>query len=75
MSSIVLLPRQPIAAVLHIVLVIDEKTSLVRRSVIVDSLGNRTEYGFSEVQLGAKIDSKKFDFKIPKGVSVLRQGE
>ncbi len=67
-----LVPKEPIAAVDHVEVAIDTKAMRVRRSMVFDSLGNRTEYHFLDVKLGAAVDAKKFDFKIPEGVSVIR---
>jgi outer membrane lipoprotein carrier protein len=67
-----LVPKKPMPAVDHIVLVVDGKTHKVRESVVFDPLGNRTEYHFSDVQFGAKVETAKFAFTVPPGVSVLR---
>lgn len=65
-------PKEPLAAVDHLQLIVDPATGRVRGSIVVDPLGNRSEYAFSEVQFGIPLDDKRFAFEIPKDVSVLR---
>ncbi|MBI3179848.1 MAG: outer membrane lipoprotein carrier protein LolA [Deltaproteobacteria bacterium] len=67
-------PKQELASIDHTVLIVDAKAFRVLRSIIFDTLGNRTEYVFSAVKFGAKISGKKFDFVMPQGVSILRAG-
>ncbi len=67
-----LVPKEPLAAVDHVVLVIDPKAKRVRRSLVFDALGNRTEYQFSDVKLGITVKPEKFDFTIPDGVNRVR---
>lgn len=69
--SIVLSPKEQIAAVDHIQLDTDATTGKVRRSIVFDPLGNRTEYVFKDLDLSAKVADTKFNFTIPAGVSVL----
>ncbi len=67
-----LAPKEPVAAVDHVVLIIDTAASRVKSSLVYDALGNRTEYHFTDLTFGQKLDPKKFQFEVPKGVSVLR---
>ena len=67
-----LVPRQPIRTVKTVVLAVAPQSKRPRVSVIYDPLGNHTEYAFSDFVKETKIPSKKFRFKIPKNVSVLR---
>lgn len=69
--SIVLSPKDPIASVERIQLDTDGPSGKVRRSIVVDPLGNRTEYVFKDLDLAAKVADSKFAFTIPAGVSVL----
>ncbi len=69
--SILLTPKEPIAAVERIQLDTDSASGRVRRSIVVDPLGNRTEYVFKDLDLAAKVADAKFAFSIPAGVSVL----
>lgn len=71
-TSIVLKPKEPLASVEHIQLDVDPQTARVRRSIVFDPLGNRTEYVFTTLDLAAKVSDGKFAFTIPSGVSVLR---
>lgn len=66
-------PKEQIPTVDHSLIVVDRKTSLVRKSIVFDHLKNRTEYQFSDLELNARVPDAKFAFEIPKGVSVLRQ--
>ena len=65
-------PKSEIPTVDHTVFAVDPKTDRVRVSVVYDPLGNRTEYRFTDLTFGAKIQDLKFQFEVPKGVSVLR---
>ena len=65
-------PREPMASVDHVVLVVDPRAQRVRRSRVMDALGNSSEYVFSDVRFGVPISGTKFDFTMPEGVSVLR---
>lgn len=70
--SVILIPKEAIAAVERIQLDADPTSGRVKRSVVVDPLGNRTEYVFKDLDLDAKVADAKFAFTIPTGVSVLR---
>lgn len=70
--AVLLHPKEPLSAVDRIQLDVDAGTHRVRRSVVFDPLGNRTEYVFSDFDFDAKVSDEKFDFQIPPGVSVLR---
>jgi outer membrane lipoprotein-sorting protein len=65
-------PRGELAGVDHSALVIDRATSHVRRSVVFDPLGNRTEYHFGAVHNGAPLADAKFSFTPPPGVAQIR---
>jgi outer membrane lipoprotein carrier protein len=65
-------PKAEIPTVDHTVLAVDPKSDRVRVSVVYDPLGNRTEYRFTDFKLGARVSDEKFQFEVPKGVSVLR---
>jgi outer membrane lipoprotein-sorting protein len=47
----------------------------VRRMVIHERAGNTSEFVFRNLQTNVKVDSKQFQFKIPKGVEVVRLDE
>ena len=65
-------PKKAMASVDHVVLVVDPKTQRVRRSRVMDALGNSSEYVFSNVRFNAPMPDSKFVFTMPEGVSVLR---
>lgn len=65
-------PKADLPTVDHSLLVVDPKTHRVRKSVVFDPLGNRTEYSLTDLNFGANVKAAKFDFKVPKGVSVIR---
>ena len=67
-----LYPKEALPTLKSVVLVVDPKTKRPKLSVIYDNLGNRTEYGLTNLQKEKDIPAKKFAFKIPDGVSVLR---
>lgn len=71
-QQLALTPKQPLAAVERVVFEIDPASALVRRSVVYDPLGNRSEYVFTEVTLGCRVAERKFAFERPKDVSVIR---
>ncbi|MBN1962965.1 MAG: outer membrane lipoprotein carrier protein LolA [Deltaproteobacteria bacterium] len=66
-----LTPKTPIAAVAHIILEIDTKRGYVNRSIVYDPLGNQSEYTFSNIAIGCKVDEAKFIFNRPEGVNVV----
>ena len=65
-------PKQAIPSIQRVVLAVDVRTARIGRSVVYDPLGNSTEYALSDLRFDMAIDDKKFDFKVPDGVSVLR---
>ena len=67
-----LAPREGVAAVSRIHVIIDASGKYVRRSVVYDGLGNRTTYLFSDVVFGASLPDAGFVFNMPDGVNVLR---
>lgn len=71
-TSVLLSPKEPIPSVDVIQLSVDGTTFRVVRSVVFDPLGNRTEYEFSDIEFGAKVPDKKFNFRVPPGVNLIR---
>ncbi|MEE8408943.1 MAG: outer membrane lipoprotein carrier protein LolA [Myxococcota bacterium] len=65
-------PKENIPTVDHSLLIVNPKNHRVRMLVVFDPLGNRTEYHFDNIEFGADIPDKKFNFVVPKGVSILR---
>ena len=67
-----MVPKQALPTVKSVILVVDSQSKRPKLSVIYDNLGNKTEYAFSGFKKEKNIPSKKFAFRIPQGVSVLR---
>ena len=65
-------PKQAIASIQRVILAVNVRTARVQRSIVYDPLGNFTEYALSDLRFDMAIDDKKFNFKVPDGVSVLR---
>ncbi len=55
-----------------LVLELDQETYDMRRIIIRESSGNTSEFLFTNVLANIKIENKKFQFKIPKGVEEIR---
>lgn len=71
-AVLALWPRQPLAGVHHVLMMIDKSNHRVAMSVLFDPLGNRTEYRFSNVKFHAEIAEANFHFEKPPGVQELR---
>lgn len=65
-------PKEVVPSVNYVLVVVDPKAKQVRTSIVYDQLGNRAEYHFKDVLLGSTVPDAKFEFKVPKGVSVLQ---
>jgi outer membrane lipoprotein carrier protein len=70
-----LAPRDPQADYTFLVLEIDAATFDIRRMVIHERTGNTSEFILTDVATNVKVDGKQFDFKVPKGVEVVRLDE
>jgi outer membrane lipoprotein carrier protein len=70
-----LIPRGDSAEYAYTVIECDQGSYDVRRVMIRERTGNTSEFVFSNVQTNVKIDSRQFQFKIPKGVEVVRVDE
>lgn len=70
-----LTPKKPMASATKVLMFVEPGTYRVMTSVVFDSLGNRTEYRFSEVKFGQNLKSQYFEISIPSGVQRLRAGE
>jgi len=71
-QSVRLTPKDGGANFSFLVLEIDPKSNNLQRLVLRERNGNILEYIFSDLKFDAKISDKKFEFKIPEGVEVLR---
>jgi outer membrane lipoprotein carrier protein len=47
----------------------------LQRILIVEQTGNTSEFWFSNISINVKMDIKQFQFKVPKGVEVVRVDE
>lgn len=70
-----LVPRSSQRDYDYVVLELDEKTYDLRRIVIGEKTGNTSEFIFANTERNIKIDDKQFQFKVPKGVEVVRMEE
>ena len=66
-----LTPLKPLANVEYVLVVLQKGQPHIDKTILVDALGNETSYVFSHQKRNLKLASALFDFKIPKGVSVL----
>jgi outer membrane lipoprotein carrier protein len=67
-----LTPRGGGAEYAHVLLECDKDRYDLRRIVIEERTGNTSEFLFSNLATNVKVDSKQFQFKVPKGVEVVR---
>ena len=67
-----LVPRKPEGEYAFLVLELDNRTFDLRRIAIRDSGGSTSEFLLSDVSTNIKLDNKLFQFKVPKGVEVIR---
>jgi outer membrane lipoprotein carrier protein len=67
-----LTPRADDLEYSYLVLECDQKTFELRRIVIRERTGNRSEFLLTNIRTNDRIDRKQFEFKIPKGVELIR---
>jgi outer membrane lipoprotein carrier protein len=70
-----LAPRVAEQGYAYLVLEVDQKDYDLRRMVIREASGNTSEFLLANVMLNPKVDSRQFEFTIPKGVEVIRRDE
>lgn len=68
-----LIPRTPQGDFSHIVLEIDPSTSIISRLTIVEPIGARNEYVFSDIVENRKVPNKVFKLRLPSDVEVVEQ--
>jgi len=68
-----LTPRQPRGEFSRVLVEIDPSTYLIHRLSVIEPVGNRNDYIFTNIMQNIRVPSKKFKFKIPAGVEVIRQ--
>ena len=67
-----LTPRRSDPDYAFLVLECDRNSHELRRIIIRELTGNTSEFVLSNLVTNAKVDGKEFQFKIPKGVEVIR---
>jgi outer membrane lipoprotein carrier protein len=70
-----LTPRSTEADYSYVVVECNGSSYDVYRIVIHEHTGNTSEFVLSKMQTNVKVDNKQFQFKIPKGVEVVRLDE
>jgi len=73
--QLVLTPRRGRESYQKLILEVDAQSYQVRRMVLLDLIGNITEYRFSNIKENLNLPERFFQFKVPRGVEVypLRQ--
>lgn len=66
-----LVPKTPSAQVRTLVFVVDEKTALVKRTILHDQQGGVNRMTFSGIEINRGVDARKFAFTPPGGTRVL----
>ncbi len=70
MYQLVLTPRSEGESYQKLILEVDTQTYQVRKMVLLDLIGNISEYSFSNIKENLKLSESFFQFKIPKGVEI-----
>jgi outer membrane lipoprotein carrier protein len=70
-----LTPRGPQSEYAYVVIEYDLSTYDIGYIVIRERTGNTSEFMFRNLKTDIKVDSRQFQFKIPKGVEVVRLDE
>ncbi len=70
-----LVPIDPDPSYAYFVLECDSRTFDLRRIVVREGTGNTSEFLLTNLQTNLRTDNIRFDFKIPKGVEVIRVDE
>jgi outer membrane lipoprotein carrier protein len=65
-------PRSSGSAYSFLVLELDRETRDIRRIVIREKTGNTSEFLLTDMTTNVKIEDGKFQFKMPKGIEVVR---
>lgn len=68
--QLVLTPRRGRESYQKLILEVDTQTYQVRKMVLLDLIGNISEYSFSNIKENLKLPESFFQFNIPKGVEV-----
>jgi outer membrane lipoprotein carrier protein len=70
-----LTPRAGNAGYAYVVMECDGSSFDLRSIVIRDLTGDTSEFLFANLRINARVDSQQFQFRIPKGVEVVRMDE
>jgi len=68
-----LVPRTPQGDFSHIVLEVDPATGIISRLLVVEPIGARNEYTFSEIVENRKVSDKVFKLRLPSDVEIVEQ--
>ena len=71
-TTLTLIPRDKKSRLKKIQLIVDNSSYSLQEATLWPKRGNRSRYIFSKLKLDKKISDKKFNFKIPKNVSIVR---
>lgn len=66
-------PRRPRGDFSRILLEIDPVTLQITRLAVIEPIGSRNDYRLTGVQENIRVPDRRFRFKIPSGVEVIRQ--
>ena len=55
----------------YILLEIDKKTWLIRRAILFDWAGNKTEYRFTKIKTNVRFSKDVFELKVPPDVEII----
>lgn len=72
LKSIELKPKTKNSPLKKIILGVDEKTGLVKETVLYNASGNQTHYLFKNIRLNPVLGDALFEFKKPAGVIEIR---
>lgn len=67
-----LTPETPQAEFSYLILEIVPSTSLIHRLAVIEPIGNRNDYILTNVRENVSIPDKRFEYKIPSGVEIIR---
>jgi len=68
-----LVPRTPQGDFAYIVLEIDPGTSIISRLLVVEPIGARNEYVFSDIVENRKVSDRVFKLRLPSDVEIVEQ--
>jgi len=68
-----LVPRTPQGDFSHIVLEIDPATAIISRLTVVEPIGARNQYVFSDIVENRKVPDKVFKLRLPSDVEIVEQ--